>query len=132
MPYLQLDIPSCHPAAVKRDLARRLGALYGEIMQTGSDKVTVAFRELGEGSIWRCGSGNPEPSAILACDVRRGRSPGQLADLAEAVAVACVEALGLRADRFAVVFTQHPGHEVFRLGLGPIPDWTPEEARQEP
>lgn len=130
MPYLQLDIPSCPPAAVKRDLARRLGVLYGEIMQTSNDKVTVAIRQLTDG-IWRCGDGNPEPGAVLACEVRCGRTPDQLARLAEAVVVACAELLGLEADRLSVVFTQHPGHEIFRIGLGPIPDWTPAEAQLE-
>ena len=132
MPYLQLDIPGWHPVAVKRDIARRLGGLYGDIMQTSSDKVTVAIRELAEGSIWHCGSGEPEPDAVLACEVRRGRSPEQLARLAEALAFACAEGLGLQADRLVVVFTQHLGHEFFRVGLGPMRDWTPTEARKEP
>jgi hypothetical protein len=34
MPHLQLDLPSHYPLEVKRDLAQRLGELYGAIMQT--------------------------------------------------------------------------------------------------
>src|SRR5262249_21829228 len=56
MPYLQLDVPNRYPFEVKRDLARRLGDEYARIMQTTPDLVTVAFRELGEGGVWRCGA----------------------------------------------------------------------------
>ena len=108
MPYLQLDLPGPYPAEVKRGLARRMGATFAEIMQTTPDQVTVAFRELGEGGIWRCGpgdgGGDPEPAALLTCDIRRGRPPEQRAALAEALVALCVETLGLRADRLAVGF----------------------------
>ena len=48
MPYLQLDIPNRYPLDLKRDLARRLSETFAHIMQTTTDRVTVAFRELGE------------------------------------------------------------------------------------
>jgi len=128
MPYLQIDVPQHYPPDVKRDLARRLGALYAEIMLTTPDKVSVAFRELAEGGLWRCGEGPPAPAAVLMCDVRRGRPPEQRARLAQALVDACVEALGLRSDRLAVEFTQHAGDEMFRDGQLAA-DWSPTEAR---
>jgi phenylpyruvate tautomerase PptA (4-oxalocrotonate tautomerase family) len=93
MPYLQLDVSNRYPVEVKRDLARRLGDTFARIMETTPDFVTVAFRELGEGGVWRCGAGEPEPAALLACDIRRGRPPGQRAELAEALIEACVQIL---------------------------------------
>jgi phenylpyruvate tautomerase PptA (4-oxalocrotonate tautomerase family) len=96
VPYLQLDVPNHYPVEVKRGLARRLGEKYARIMQTTPDMVTVAFRELGEGGVWRCNAGEPEPAAVLSCDIRRGRLPEQRAELAEALIHACVETLGLR------------------------------------
>ena len=63
MPYLQLDVTNHYPLEVKRDLARRLGNIFARDMQTTPDMVTVAFRELGEGGVWRCGGGEPEPAA---------------------------------------------------------------------
>src|SRR6266436_8969051 len=54
VPYLQLDVPNHYPVEVKRGLARRLGEKYARIMQTTPEQVTVAFRELGEGGVWRC------------------------------------------------------------------------------
>jgi phenylpyruvate tautomerase PptA (4-oxalocrotonate tautomerase family) len=134
MPYLQLDVPAHYPPSVKRDLARRMGDLYAEIMQTTPDIVGVCFRELGEGSLWQCGRGEPTPSATLTLDIRRGRPPEQRARLAGALVDTCCAALGLDPTRMTVEFTQHAGDEIFRKvlvdgvlrgGLGR--DWSPNE-----
>jgi phenylpyruvate tautomerase PptA (4-oxalocrotonate tautomerase family) len=127
MPYLQLDVSNHYPVDVKRGLARRLGDEYARIMQTTPDLVTVAFREL-EGGVWCCSTSEPEPAALLSCDVRRGRTPEQRAALAQALVEACVEALGLRSDRFVVEFTQHASDEMYRPGRGWGTEWTPAEA----
>ena len=130
MPYLQLDVPEHYPVEVKRDLARRLGDHYARIMQTTPDMVRVSFRELGEGGVWHCGAGAPEPAAVLLCDIRRGRPPEQRLKLAEALVDACTETLGLRTDIMAE-FTQHPGDESFGSGFwgrGFAPDWTSAES----
>ena len=76
MPYLQLDLPRSYPLSVKQDLAKRMGDTYAEIMQTTPDLVAVAFRELGEGNMWRCRDAKtqPVPGAVLGCEIRRGRS----------------------------------------------------------
>ena len=128
MPYLQLDVPNHYPVEVKRGLARRLGDEYARIMQTKPDLVTVAFRELGEGGVWCCSAGEPEPAALLSCDVRRGRPPEQRAELAQALIDACVETLGLRSDRLVVEFTQHTSDEMYRAGRGWGTEWTPADA----
>jgi len=130
MPYLQLDVPEHYPVEVKRDLARRLGDHYARIMQTTPDMVRVSIRELGDGGVWHCGAGAPEPAACISCDIRRGRPPEQRLKLAQALVDACKETLGLRTD-IIVEFTQHPGDESFGAGSwgwGWAPDWTPAEA----
>jgi phenylpyruvate tautomerase PptA (4-oxalocrotonate tautomerase family) len=75
MPYLQLDVSHHYPSEVKRRFAQRLGHLFADVMQMTPDKVVIAFREFGEGSLWRCGAGQPEPAAVLKCDIRRGARP---------------------------------------------------------
>src|SRR5450759_552525 len=82
MPYLQLDVPKHYATDVKRALARRMGELYARIMQTTPNIVSVAIRELPEGSLWSCGDGEPDPGAVLVCDIRRGRTSEQRAELA--------------------------------------------------
>ena len=128
MPYLQLDLNGKHSVESKKNLARRIGDIFAEIMETTPEQVTVAFRELSEGSIWRCGYGEPEPAALLMCDIRRGRPTMQRARLAEALIDACVNTLDLSADRLSVEFTQHAGDEMYKAERGGFNlDWSPEE-----
>jgi len=129
MPYLQLDVSHHYPSEVKRRLAQRLGNLFANIMQTTPDKFVIAFRELGEGSLWRCGVGEPEPAAVLMCDIRCGRPAEQRARLGEALVAACAETLELRPTCLSVEFTQHSGDEFFRTGRGLGSDWMPAEAQ---
>ena len=108
--------PACTRPADKRALAARLAMLYAEIMQTTVGMVNVGFRELGEGNLWCCFDGAPEPVAVIHCEVRRGRPTAQRLRLAEALVAAAVEAFGLRHDRIAVEFTQHAADEMYRDG----------------
>jgi len=128
MPYLQLDVPERYPADIKRQLARSLGELYARIMQTTTDRVVVGFRELPDGSLWRCGGDGPVPAAVLMCEIRHGRSAEQRAELAQALIDTCVKALGLGRGGLIVEFTQHSGDEIYRDGRGWADDWTPTEA----
>lgn len=136
MPYLQLDLPRTYPLSVKQDLAKRMGDTYAEIMQTTPDLVAVAFRELGEGNMWRCRDSKtqPVPGAVLACEIRRGRPAEQRERLAEALFNMCVETLKLDPVILAMEFTQHAGDENYLQALiDGVPmgmlgrDWTPEE-----
>jgi phenylpyruvate tautomerase PptA (4-oxalocrotonate tautomerase family) len=129
MPYLQLDLPRHYPTEVKRRLAQHLSQIFADIMQTTPGNVTVAFRELGEGSLWRCGDNAPVPAAAITCDIRRGRPAEQRARLAEALVAACVEALELSDVQLSVGFTQHRGDEIFRPGRGLYTDWTPSDTQ---
>jgi phenylpyruvate tautomerase PptA (4-oxalocrotonate tautomerase family) len=113
MPYLQLDVPARYSLGVKRGLARRLGNLYAEIMQTTPDLVDVSIRELEDG-VWHCGYQEPAPGAVLMAEIRRGRPADQRARLAEALMDACVETLAIDPTLIAIEFTQHAGDEIYR------------------
>ena len=114
MPYLHLDLPLTVPAADRARVAGRLARLYAEVMETNPERVTVAFRELGE-------------NGILQCDIRRGRPPEQRKRLGDAVAALLEELLGWPPARTILEFTEHAGDEVWRAtGLGT--DWSPGEA----
>jgi phenylpyruvate tautomerase PptA (4-oxalocrotonate tautomerase family) len=127
MPYLQLDVPGSYPVHIKRALAGQLGSIYAEVMKTRAEKVVVAVRELGEGSMWRCGD-TCAPAAMLSCDIRLGRPAEQRARLAERLIEAGAMLLDLRPDQLTVEFTQHPGDDFYRPGSGLVSDWSPAEA----
>jgi phenylpyruvate tautomerase PptA (4-oxalocrotonate tautomerase family) len=128
VPYLHLDVPLAVPAPDRGRIAGRLARLYADVMQTDVQRVTVAFRELGENGVVRTTSaGELETVVVVQCDIRRGRPAEQRERLAEAVAGLLDDELGWPPARTVVEFTQHPGDEVWRAsGLGS--DWTPAEA----
>lgn len=129
MPYLQLDTPFACSTEQKRRLAERLGAIYAEQMQTDTKRVTVAIRVLGEDGIWRCGDGAPRPAGLLMCDIRRGRSADQRAELAKRLIGACREILSL--DDVELEFTQHAGDEMYHPSMGGwSADWHPDEGKR--
>jgi phenylpyruvate tautomerase PptA (4-oxalocrotonate tautomerase family) len=115
MPYLQLDTPYPCSADDKRRLAKRLGDVYARHMQADINQVTVAVRVLEDG-IWRCGEGEPRPAGLLMCDIRRGRSAQQRAELAERLLDVCREILGFGEGDLNLEFTQHAGDEMSSPG----------------
>jgi phenylpyruvate tautomerase PptA (4-oxalocrotonate tautomerase family) len=122
MPYLQLDTPFSYSTEIKQRLAKRLGAIYAETMNSNINRISVAIRQLGEGSVWRCGEADPRPAALLMCDIRRGRPAQQRAELARMLIDACIEIVGLREDNLNVEFTQHAGDEMYHPLYGGLSD----------
>jgi phenylpyruvate tautomerase PptA (4-oxalocrotonate tautomerase family) len=116
VPSLQLDVPAVPDRETQRDLAVQLTAIYAEVMGAPPEIVTVVIREAG---VWRDG----QPSALLMCDVRRGRPVETRAALARRLVAACEAVLGLGYVK--VEFTQHAGDEMWHPHLdGFNQDWT--------
>ena len=131
MPYLQLDVSESYSPDSKRRLAKQLGHIYAIKMQADVTRVLVAIRELTPGGLWRCTADAPYQAALLMCDIRKGRSPEQRAELAKALIEACVDILGLRIDQINVEFTQHAGDEMYHPMRGGLSaDWRSDEVDQ--
>ena len=128
MPYLHLDLPLALAPADRAEIAAGLAYAYARVMETAPERVTVAFRELGENGVVRIGpDGALETVVMVNCDVRRGRPPEQRERLGDAVATLLEDALGWPRRRTILEFTEHAGNEVWRsTGLGT--DWSPAEA----
>src|ERR1700758_3594365 len=111
MPYLQLDVNGHYPIEQKKLLAAKFSETYARVMYVDIRRISVAIRELGEGSVWRIPEADGEPVAVslMMLDIRRGRPPELRMQLAEALCAHCIEILGLREDRLNVEFTQHSG-----------------------
>ncbi len=124
MPYLQLDTPFSHTPAQKQELARRFGEIFAAQMGASPHRITVAIRELGEGSVWRCTDDAPYPAALLMLDIRKGRPPEQRAELARLLIEACKEILGYEDHQVNAEFTQHTGDEMYHTLYGGLSeDW---------
>ena len=63
------------------------------------------------------------------CDIRRGRSAEQRAELARALVAACIAHLDLKESEINVEFTQPAGDEMYHTVLGGLSDdWSAAEA----
>lgn len=128
MPYLQLEVIRNYPYATKKLLAKRIGEVYSKIMKADQNRITVSIRELGEGSIWRCGDGQPMPAAIMMCDIRKGRDAVIRTELSRALIDMCNEVLELETGQLNIEFTQHSGDEMYHQRLGSFStEWTVDE-----
>ena len=102
MPYLQLEVIRSYPYATKKMLAKRIGEVYSKIMKADQNRITVSIRELGEGSLWRCGDGEPMPAAIMMCDIRKGRDALIRTELSRELIDMCNEVLGLETGQLNI------------------------------
>lgn len=127
MPSLQLDLPFRLDCDTKRSLARQIGAVYADVMQVRPEFITVSIHDLGAGGVWRCGAADPEPAALVMCDIRAGRPAATRELLARRIVDVCVRVCGLEEHRLKVEFTQHSGDEMYHPQLGGFaPDWAPD------
>jgi phenylpyruvate tautomerase PptA (4-oxalocrotonate tautomerase family) len=127
MPYLQLDLNGHYPVAIKQQLAGKMSVTYAQMMSVDIRRISVAFREVGDGNVWRVAEpgSDPVPVAVMMLDIRRGRSAEQRMEVAQALCALCIEMLGLGKDRLNVEFTQHSGDEMYHPALGGYsPEWT--------
>jgi len=134
MPSIQVDLPVTADEDTKQAFAHRIGLVYGEIMQVHRDLLTVSIHDLGGGGVWRCHeSGPPTPSALIMCDIRKGRPTDVRAKLAQSLIDACVETFQLDALWVKVEFTQHDGDDMYHPHLGGFnTNWQGEERRATP
>lgn len=130
MPYLQLDVNKHYSVEDKKRLAAKMSETYARMMSVDIRRISIAIRELGEGSIWRVTTTGeePVPVAVMMLDIRKGRSPELRMDVAKALCKHCIEILGLEENRLNVEFTQHSGNEMYHPALGGYsPEWQPGE-----
>lgn len=127
MPYIQLDIRNNYNTETKKALAKEIGEVYSTIMKADIRRITVAIRELGEDSIWRCTADEPWPAAIMMCDIRAGRPKEVREELSRALVSICNSHLNLNANELNIEFTQHSGDEMYHQWLGKLSDDWQEE-----
>lgn len=129
MPSIQIDLPLAVDPTTKQTLAGRVGAVYARIMEVEMDLLTVSVHDLGEGGVWRCHeSGPPTPSALIMCDIRKGRPTETRAHLAQSLIDVCLEICELDRLWIKVEFTQHAGDEMYHPHLGGFnTDWGGDE-----
>jgi phenylpyruvate tautomerase PptA (4-oxalocrotonate tautomerase family) len=96
MPYLQLDVNGHYASADKRRLAASMSETYARMMSVDIRRISVAVRELGEGSLWRIAAEGEAPTAVsvMMLDIRKGRSAELRMAVAQALCAHCVDSWG--------------------------------------
>ncbi|GAB2928576.1 hypothetical protein GCM10027047_26590 [Rhodococcus aerolatus] len=88
------------------------------------------MHDLGPGGVWRCHAGGPPtPSALVLCDISRGRPVETRTELARALVATVAARFDLDPTWIKVELTQHAGDEMFHPHLGGMnSEWRPDEA----
>lgn len=129
MPYLHLDLNKSYPSATKQALAAQLSEIFTRIMHSDPRRMTVTFRELGEGNVWRCGTHPPHPGAILLCEIRHGRDVATREQLSKELTASINQHLELAGNELNIEYTQHSGDEMYHQWMhGFSKDWDKDES----
>jgi hypothetical protein len=109
VPSRQFDLPLHLDIGTKKFSARESGSLYAEVMQVRADMVSKSSHDLGAGGVRRRTDDEPEPAALVMCDVHAGRSADTWARLARRIVDVCVALCGSETDPAKVEFARHSG-----------------------
>ena len=83
MPHLSFAISRHIPDATKVTLAQRVRQLFAEVMDTGTDHISISIHECGTHDLSLGRVQQPEKGiALVDADIRKGRTPDQRRTLA--------------------------------------------------
>mgnify|MGYP006283592827 FL=1 len=125
MPYLAVDTTADLTAADRQDCTNALTELYTDIMETASDHVAIAVRDLPAEAM-ALGRAVDGPIAVLSADIRRGRPFDQRRRFGLAVVDWLHEGWEIPRRNLKVVVTEHDGNDLMgadRVGG----EWSPDE-----
>ena len=127
MPHLQFEINRHIPDATKVELAERVRQLFAEVMDTGTDHISISIHECGTHDLSLGRVQDPEKGIVLVdADLRIGRTLDQRRTLALGFIDLLQELLQIPAEHVYITFTLHPGED-FHLSEKYLADWQQDE-----
>jgi phenylpyruvate tautomerase PptA (4-oxalocrotonate tautomerase family) len=127
MPHLKFEINRHIPDATKVALAQRVRQLFAEVMDTGTDHLSISIQECGTHDLSLGRVKEPEKGiALVDADLRKGRTLEQRRNLALGFIVLLKELLQIPPEHVYITFTQHPGED-FHLSDRVLADWRKDE-----
>ena len=123
MPHLQFEINRKVPDATKVAFAARVRQLFAEVMDTGTDHISISIHECGTHDLSIGRVKQPEKGvAIVDADIREGRTIEQRRNLALGFIALLNELMNIPREHVYITFTQHPGED-FHLAERYLADW---------
>lgn len=127
MPHLSFEINREIQDATKVAFAKRVRQLFADVMDTGTDHISISIHQCSTHDISIGRVKDPEKGiAIVDADLRQGRTPEQRRNLALGFIGLLQELMNIPPEHIYITFTQHPGED-FHLSERILADWQKDE-----
>ena len=116
MPHLQFEINQSLVDADKIAFATKVRELFSEVMDTGTDHISISIREFGTHNLSIGRVKEPEKGvAVVNADIREGRTIKQRRALTLGFMDLLHETWGIPKEHMYVTLTEHKGEDFHLL-----------------
>lgn len=116
MPHLQFEINRTLSDRDKIDFAEEVRQLFSEVMDTGTDHISISIREFGTYNLSIGRARNPEQGvAVVNADIREGRSMEQRRRLTLGFMDLIQQKWNIPKEQMYVTLTEHKGEDFHLL-----------------
>ena len=112
MPHLQFEINKVITDDQKRSLAKHVRKLFSDVMDTGTDHISISIREFGTYNLSIGRVKEPEKGiAVVNADIRSGRSMEQRRILTLGFIELLSKSISIPEQHVYVTLTEHKGED---------------------
>lgn len=116
MPHLQFEINRSLADAEKISFAEQVRKLFAEVMDTGTDHISISIREFGTHNLSIGRVREPEKGvAVVNADIREGRTMAQRRTLSLGFMDLLHNAFDIPREHMYVTLTEHKGEDFHLL-----------------
>ena len=116
MPHLQFEINRSLEDADKISFAGQVRQLFSEVMDTGTDHISISIREFGTHNLAIGRVKDPEKGvAVVNADIREGRTIQQRRTLTLGFMDLLSKTWGIPKEHMYVTLTEHKGEDFHLL-----------------
>jgi len=116
MPHLQFEINRSLAAGEKISFAEQVRKLFSEVMDTGTDHISISIREFGTHNLSIGRVKDPEKGiAVVNADIREGRTMQQRRTLTLGFINLLHKAFHIPKEHMYVTLTEHMGEDFHLL-----------------
>lgn len=123
MPHLQFEINRSLVDKDKIDFAENVRQLFSEVMDTGTDHISISIREFGTHNLSIGRADEPHKGiAVVNADIREGRTMEQRRTLTLGFMDLLEDAWNIPKEQMYVTLTEHKGED-FHLQEKYLASW---------
>ena len=116
MPHLQFEINRPLEDSAKQSFAEQVRRLFSEVMDTGTDHISISIREFPTHNLSIGRAVNPEKGiALVNADIREGRTLEQRRTLCLGFMDLLEKTWGIPKPQMYVTLTEHKGEDFHLL-----------------